>query len=232
MWTTHQWSPVTMGPPVTPTVRKNNSGKKKIGRKMKEKRSLDAIREDNFAVRKLFQETSEVNEDKDKDKDRLLIALQAAEQYRIKLFIDKDKRIADLEAAVEFQKRETLGLKESNATQLKEVNEENEKLLSDKDKLIADLKAGFSIHLKAAVVEFQKRETLIVNLQAAVVQFQNREERRMEESTAAQNLLKQQSNLIKSLQQLSGRQVIKKVKHYSLYYSVKQACYGSSLAGI
>jgi hypothetical protein len=122
-----------------------------------------------------------------------------------KLLSDKDKLItdiADLKAAVvEFQNREA----QMNAEQMKEVTDEYEKLLSDKDKLIADLKA-------------------------AVVQFQNRETLRSQESTAAQNLLKQQSSLIKSFQQLSGRQVVKQVKPYNFYYLVRQVCHGSSAA--
>ena len=84
-------------------------------------------------------------------------------------------------------------MEESNAAQTKEVNEEYKKMLSSQNKPI--------VELKAAVVKFQTREVL-----------------RMEESMAMQTLLEQQSNLIKSLQQLSGRQVIKKVKHYSFYY--------------
>ena len=72
------------------------------------------------------------------------------------------------------------------------------------------------------------RNKLIVELKATVVRFQTSETLRMKESLAAQDLLKQQYKLIESLQQLNGRQVVKKVKPYNLYYSVKQVCHGSS----
>ena len=107
---------------------------------------------------------------------------------------------------------------------LEEVREEVGAIL-DADEMIKKANE----HLQQQIAD---QNEIIENLKAAVNQFQKKETLRMEENTATQNVLKIQSKLIQSFQLLSQRQVVKKVQKHRLSYSIKHVCQKTAEAAL